>query len=181
MVSGVNLCETLPKAPFMTNSLLDFVIRVASCFSPTQLVETRRLASGGIQQIPEAHYQDEFYMNCHICSKGSILSFPECGTTEGRVDFYIPAKKWGVELLCKGDRLSQHSGRFSSSGSYKKGLSLSDYIILDFHQTQAQVPTYVSSFYSKQPNDSLAFEVSRICTTLCSATTLKCYPFWTTS
>ena len=30
-----NLWETLPKAPFTTNGLLDFVIRVVSCFSPT--------------------------------------------------------------------------------------------------------------------------------------------------
>jgi hypothetical protein len=135
-----NLWETLPKVPFKTNGLLNFVISVVSCFSPTRLAETRRLASGGTQQIPEAHYQDEFYMNCHICSKGSILSFPECGTMKGRVDFYIPAKEWGVELLREGDRLAQHSGRFSSKGTYKKDLSLSDYVILDCRQTHPQVP-----------------------------------------
>jgi len=118
-----------------------------SCFSPTRLAETRRLASGGSQQIPEAHYQDEFYMNCHICSKGSILSFPECGTMEGRVDFYIPAKEWGVELLREGDRLAQHSGRFSSNGSYQKDLSLSDYIILDCRQTYPKVPHPCKQFF----------------------------------
>lgn len=135
-----NLWDTLPKVPFKTGSLLDFVIKVVSCFSPTRLAATRRLASGGTQQIPEAHYQDEFYMNCHICSNGSILSFPESGTKKGRVDFYIPAKEWGVELLRNGDRLAQHSGRFSANGPYRTDLSLSDYIILDCRQTHPQVP-----------------------------------------
>ena len=135
-----NLWETLPKVPFETNGLLDFIIRVVSCFSPTRLAPKRRLASGGIQQIPETHYQDEFYINCHSCSKGSILTFPECGTMKGRIDFYIPAKAWGVELLREGDRLAQHSGRFSSNGTYKKDFLLSDYVILDCRQTCPQVP-----------------------------------------
>jgi hypothetical protein len=101
------------------------------------------------QQIPEAHYQDEFYMNCHICSKGSILSFPGCGTLKGRVDFYIPVKEWGVELLREGDRLAQHSGRFSCKGTYKKDLSLSDYVILDCRQTHPQIPhPRKAEFYS---------------------------------
>ena len=146
-----NLWETLPKGPFKTNGLLNFIISVVSCFSPTRLAETRRLASGGTQQIPEAHYQDEFYMNCHICSKGSILSFPECGTPKGRVDFYIPEKEWGVELLREGDRLAQHSGRFSSKGPYKKDLSLSDYVILDSRQTRPQDPhPRKANFYSNE-------------------------------
>ena len=134
------LWDTLPKANFETNGLLDFAIRVISCFSPTRLATTRRLASGGIQQVPEAHYQDEFYLNCHICSKGSILSFPESGTSRGRGDFYIPAKEWGVELLRNGDKLAQHCGRFSPNGPYTTDLPLSDHIILDCRQTHPQVP-----------------------------------------
>jgi len=58
----------------------------------------------------------------------------------GRVDFYIPVKEWGVELVREGDRLAQHSGRFSSKGPYKKDLPLSDYVILDCRQTHPQVP-----------------------------------------
>jgi hypothetical protein len=135
-----NLWDTLPKNNFETNGLLDFAIRVISCFSPTRLAATRRLASGGIQQVPEAHYQDEFYMNCHIRSKGSILSFPESGTNKGRVDFYIPAKEWGVELVRDGNKLAQHCGRFSPDGPYMTDLALSDYIILDCRQTHPQVP-----------------------------------------
>ncbi len=87
---------TLPKIPFQTNGIPDFVIKVISFFYPTRLAATRRLASGGIQRIPEARYQDEFHKTCHIYSKGSVLTFPEYGTAQGRVDFYIPGKEWGV-------------------------------------------------------------------------------------
>ena len=51
-----SLWDKLPKASFETNGLLDFVIGVISCFSSTRLAATSRLASGGIQQEPEARY-----------------------------------------------------------------------------------------------------------------------------
>jgi len=54
----------------------------------------------------EAQYQDEFYRCCHTHSNGSLVTFPEFGTAKGRVDFYIPAKQWGVELLRDGDQLA---------------------------------------------------------------------------
>ena len=102
------------------------------------LSTTRRVSSGGyVQRPPEAQYQDEFYRCCHILSNGSLVTFPEYGTAKGRVDFYIPAKKWGVELLRDGDQLAQHAGRFSSlTGSYGTTPSLEDYIILDCRTTQ---------------------------------------------
>jgi len=53
---------------------------------------------------------------------------------KGRVDFYIPDQAWGLELLHDGDKLAQHSGRFSQSESYAT-LPLDDYIILDCRTT----------------------------------------------
>jgi len=44
------------------------------------------------------------------------VTFPEYGTGYGRVDFYIPAKEWGVELLCNGDRLAERSVAFQIMG-----------------------------------------------------------------
>lgn len=129
------LCDTVPAIPFETDNLLQFVVRVISNFSPRLLSTKRRIGPGCIQRRPEAQYQDEFYRCCHKCSNGSLVTFPEFGTAKGRVDFYIPAKKWGVELLRDGDRLAQHSGRFSQSGSYGTTLALSDYIILDCRTT----------------------------------------------
>ena len=48
--------------------------------------------------------------------------------------------QWGVELVREGDRLEQHSGRFSQSGSYASTLLLSDYIILEFRNTRPEHP-----------------------------------------
>lgn len=57
-------------------------------------------------------------------------------TAEGQVDFYILFKKWGVELLRDGNRLEEHSGRFSQPGLYGTTLTVDDYIILDCRNTQ---------------------------------------------
>jgi len=133
------LCDTLPTVSFETGDILNFVIKVISKFSPRQLRTERRIASGGIQRPLEAQYQAEFYRCSNIFSKGSIITFPEYGTADGRVDFFIPVKNWGIELLRDGDRLAQHSGRFSKGGSYATDLVCSDYIILDFRNTHPRV------------------------------------------
>jgi hypothetical protein len=114
---------------------MDLVVDFIHAFSPHALSTERRVGPGYIQRPPEAQYQDEFYRCCHIVSNGSLVTFPEFGTKRGRVDFYIPSKRWGVELLRNGDRLEQHSGRFSQTGSYGTSLTVSDYIILDCRTT----------------------------------------------
>jgi hypothetical protein len=121
-----------------SDNILEFVIDVIHLFSQRILSTTRRVVGPAdyVQRPPEAHYQDEFYRCCHIHSNGSLVTFPEFGTAKGRVDFYMPAKEWGVELLRDGNQLAQHSGRFSESGSYGQTLSLRDYIILDCRTTQ---------------------------------------------
>lgn len=68
------------------------------------------------------------------------MTFPEFGTGKGRVDFYIPSRRWDVELLRDGDRLDQHHGRFSDSGSYGTTLALEDYIVLDCRYTVPRYP-----------------------------------------
>ena len=126
------LWDRYPPPPVVTDSILTFVIDIIRKFSPKRFATEQTLPFGEIRQIPEAQYQVEFY---RCCSNGSIVTFPEYGTRQGRVDFYIPAKEWGVELLCNGDRLAEHSGRFSDNGSYATTLSFSDYIILDCRTT----------------------------------------------
>ena len=143
-------------ATFPADNILDFVINVICKFSPQMLMTTQRVSSAGyVQHPPEAQYQDEFYHSCHTHSNSSLVTFPEFGTAKGRVDFYIPAKKWGVELLRDSNRLVQHSRRFSlETGSYGTTLPLTDYIILDCRTTQprAQHPrrniySHLSSFH----------------------------------
>jgi hypothetical protein len=130
------LCNSVPAIPFESNSILQLALDVIAGFSPRLLSAERRIGPGCIQRPPEAQYQDEFYRSCHAYSDGSLLTSPEFSTAKGRVDFYIPSRQWGVELLCEDDRLEQHSGRFSQSGSYGTTLALSDHIILDFRNTR---------------------------------------------
>ncbi|KAG8791597.1 hypothetical protein FRC16_000353 [Serendipita sp. 398] len=113
------------------DNLLQFVIAVLSCFSPSQLAIPRKAGPSFIPRPPEAQFQDEFYRCSHLYS-GGLVTFPEYGTAKGRADFYIPTKKWGVELLRDGDRLEKHAGRFSDQGAYAKTMDFDDYIILDF-------------------------------------------------
>jgi hypothetical protein len=68
----------------------------------------------------------------------SLVTFPEFGTAKGRVDFYIPAKSWGIELLRDGNQLAKHCGRFSDAGSYGTTLTLSEYIVIDCRTTHPE-------------------------------------------
>jgi hypothetical protein len=111
--------------------LLSFAIEVIHRFSPLQLLFQRKLGTSGMQRPPEAQFQDEFYLCCHAYSKGSLISFPEFGNANGRIDFYIPVKRWGVGLLRDGDQLENHSSRFTGAGPYVK-MEFKDYILLDF-------------------------------------------------
>ena len=133
------LWDSVPTIPFESNSILQLALDVIARFSPRLLATERRIGPGCIQRPPEAQYQDEFYRCCHAYSNGSLITFPEYGTAKGRADFYIPSRQWGVELLREGDRLEQHSGRFSRSESYETTLPLSDYVILDFRNTRPRL------------------------------------------
>ena len=133
------LWNAAPGVPFESNSILQLALEVITRFSPRLLSAERRIGPGCIPRPPEAQYQDEFYRSCHAYSNGSLITFPEFSTGKGRVDFYIPSRQWGVELLREGDRLTEHSGRFSESGLYGTTLQLSDYIILDCRKT---LPSY---------------------------------------
>ena len=36
----------------------------------------------------------------------------------GRIDFFIPVVKWGIEITRDGNRLSEHNSRFEDLGAY---------------------------------------------------------------
>ena len=93
-----------------------------SSLQKLSLLNERKIGPDTNQEPPEAQYQREFFRCCHAISNGSLVAFPEFGTKDGRADFYIPSKRWGVELLRNGDQLAQHWGRFSSAGSYTTNL-----------------------------------------------------------
>jgi len=112
-------------------NLFEFALAIIQRFSP-QSLEKREIGPKA-QSIPEAQFQDEFYSASSKHAHGSV-SFPEFGTKDGRIDFFIRSKKWGIELLRDGNRLGQHVRRFTE-GEYGKWIErewISDYIIIDF-------------------------------------------------
>ena len=129
------LCGSPSTTP-PQNSLFEFSKAVIHLFSPVNLANDRRVGPGFIQRPPEAQYQDEFYRCCHALARGSTVSFPEFGTTDGRVDFYIPSRKWAIELLREGNDLAGHYGRSSKRGKYIASLPIDDFIVLDFRVTR---------------------------------------------
>ena len=133
------LYDIVPAESFESNNILELVLEVIAGFSTNSLSAERRIGDACIQRPTEAQYQDEFYRCCRK-RYGLLTTFSEFGTAEGRVDFYMPSKQWAVELLREGDQLKQHSERFSPSGSFGKKLPLSDYIILDCHNTPPTHP-----------------------------------------
>src|SRR5258706_884394 len=119
--------------------LQTFVIEVLKLFSPKNLKTRGYLRSIGStpQSIPEAQFQQEFYRACCNYTKSTMITLPECGTPKGRIDFFLPSKKWGIELLRDGDRLLAHNERFEG-GEYGKWVQagmMDDYIMIDFRST----------------------------------------------
>ncbi|KAF5367794.1 hypothetical protein D9615_010503 [Tricholomella constricta] len=109
-----------------------FAVSVIQKFSPLNLVA--RDVGNSTQSTPEAQFQDEFYHASIAHTHGGVISFPELGNKYGRIDFFIPSKKWGIELLRNGSRMKAHAKRFTQ-GEYGewicKGI-LDDYVIVDF-------------------------------------------------
>ncbi len=138
----LGISNTAP--PIQEDNLLSFVINIIHLFSPMNLSTLRNISPRHVQRPPEAQFQDEFYRSCNTHTGGSVL-FPEFGTSAGWIDFFVPSKKWGIELLTEGLELRGHSSRFSTSGTYAHWVDTDDYIILDF-RTKAVRSCHPSEF-----------------------------------
>ena len=119
-------------------SISGFSTEVIRLFDPRMLSSDRRLGPACIQRPPEAQYQDEFYRCSHKCFRGALVSLPEFGTKSGCVDFYVKSKRCGIELLRDGDRLAEHSERFSTTGVYGLHRPIDDHIILNCRTSRPQ-------------------------------------------
>lgn len=64
---------------------------------------TTRARAGAIQ------YQNQFYHACYKILKNKVFLTPEWsgGIVNGRIDFYLGAKKWAIELVRDGDKLDE--------------------------------------------------------------------------
>jgi hypothetical protein len=84
-------------------SLDDFVTRVVERFSIGALsLREIYVPAAAIIALGEAHWQNEFYRAALSLSPGIVL-WPEYDTTQTcRINFFVPARKWGIELLRDG-------------------------------------------------------------------------------
>ena len=126
------------KTELEDDDILKFIIKVIHLMSESTASTAQRHQLGSfIQSIPEAKFQKDFYAACCEYDK-SLVSFPEFGTKDGRIDFFIHCKKWGIELLRNGDRLAPHVRRFTQGeyGEWLKSGYMEDYITLDFRSTK---------------------------------------------
>jgi len=72
-----------------------------------------------------------------------VTTLPECRTPKGQIDFFICSQKWGIELLCDGNRCAAHNA-WLAGGEYGKWIEeekMDDYIMIDFC---SKVPTSVN-------------------------------------
>ena len=120
------LLGNLEEGTISESRIEDFVIAVIRRFIPLNLSAPRMFGATS-QSTPETQFRDEFYRACMSHTKGCVLSFPEFGTQHGRIDFVIPLKKWGIGLLCNGDRNDE--GEY---GQWIADQKMDDYRIVDF-------------------------------------------------
>lgn len=135
--------EPTSNMPHFT-SLFDLALDAISKFKPSQLyLPIRRVSPRSTDKIPEAQYQDEFYRSVFSATFGNVRLSPEFASARkacvaGRIDFFIPVVKWGIEFTRDGNRLDEHSSRFAQSGAYGAWLKsgdMADYILLDCRTT----------------------------------------------
>lgn len=128
-------------------SILALSFEVISKFKPSQLhVPKRRVGAESTVAVPEAQYQDEFYRSVFAVTRGNVRISPEFSTAlkarkAGRIDFFIPSVKWGIELTRDGDRLDEHASRFELEGAYGRWLldgDMESHILLDFRTKSVQ-------------------------------------------
>jgi len=130
--------RTVDSTPIAEQTLFAFAVKVIRGFSFLRLSSKRMVGASDTQRLPEAQFQDEFYRCCAQSSNGSLITFPEFGNATGRIDFYIPCRMWGVEVLRNGEGLANHSSHFLGSATYAQ-MSFDDYIMLDFRETKPRV------------------------------------------
>ena len=137
-------------------SLFELSLEVISKFKPSQLRNPHRRVGSDSTHPPEAQYQDEFYHCLLAATHGNVCISPEYASAQdarvaGRIDFFIPIVKWGIEITRDGSRIPEHGARFADSGAYGswlKSADMNDYILLDFRtkSLKGQHPSMILPF-----------------------------------
>ena len=134
-------------------SLQQICVNAVARFSPSTLQNRRYLQSNGGWGIPEAAFQDELYccLNLELHYVPVLSEYSH--TKEGRIDFYISDRKWGIEVLQCGNKteITKHTSRFALGGNYHAWDIMDDYIILNFCPRSALQKTKVEGKLPRYP------------------------------
>ena len=164
-------CRNL-DIPIQAPNLLEFEIQIIKRFSPLNFPHPRTVGPYYFQTVPEAQYQDEFYRCCYGLTAGSLTTLSEFGTADGRVNFYIPSKNWGVELLRDG-QCEQHHNNFSPTGRMEWPSTLTNILCLTLEGRKLCRPTLVRAFHLDRSSISkLLLQILHIYSMWCSVTTI---------
>ncbi|KAF2816880.1 uncharacterized protein BDZ99DRAFT_504827 [Mytilinidion resinicola] len=119
---------------FQLEDEVAIALREVICLNAIERFSPSVLRSRNCQSIPEAAFQDELY----CCLNYELQSLPILSeyshTKDGRVDFYIFDKKWGIEVLQsrRKEVITEHARRFQTGGKYQQWNIFDDYVILNF-------------------------------------------------
>jgi len=120
--------DSLPK-------LCEEILSKFSIMNVRHSAEGKKMSTASQPRPVEAQYQAEFYRGfVHTAGQGVPISTEWSRTRDGRVDFYIPEKKWAIELLRDHIEVNEHISRFKEGGKYHPWLKekmVKDWIIID--------------------------------------------------
>ncbi|KAL9619029.1 MAG: hypothetical protein Q9160_006350 [Pyrenula sp. 1 TL-2023] len=119
------------KSELMT--LRQSCINAIERFSPSVL-QNRPTQSRDSWGVPEAAFQDEVYCCLNYELHNTPILTEYAHTSDGRIDFYVFPKKWGIEVLQCGSKadIIKHAARFAPGGQYRAWNILDDFMILNF-------------------------------------------------
>ncbi|KAK0443063.1 uncharacterized protein EV420DRAFT_1064371 [Desarmillaria tabescens] len=119
-------------------SPLDLVCQVTALFRPSLLRDPPVRFGTPL----ESRYLTEFYRAASALTDGAIVLSPDFGTnpdreSQGRIDFLLAHKKWGIELTRDGNRLDGgRDPRFQNYGQRLEEGDMTQYIFVDYRVTQ---------------------------------------------
>ncbi|KAL2821050.1 hypothetical protein BJX63DRAFT_418092 [Aspergillus granulosus] len=108
--------------PLQFQTLQQLVMPILRGFSTINLknsFEGKILSSAARYRPVEAQYQDEFYRSFNqVVGTGVPISSEWSRTSQGRIDFWIPERRWAIELLRDHNEINEHIARFHMGGKY---------------------------------------------------------------
>ena len=137
------LVPSTPQRALPHPNPISLAVDVIRQFRQTHLVNPPRNTWACKTPSPSNAYQKEFYRSLYTLAGGRMAASPELMTKTGHgggtVDFLLPDKRWGYELVRDRNRLPELVAGFSPAGDdgylFEDGI-VSDYVILDFTTTK---------------------------------------------